>query len=158
MPSLVFPALVRTQILEQHRELRALLEEVLRIRASSAHPPGPAAPSRDARRLAHTAEDLCERFQAHLAFEQAALTPIFAIIDAWGPERVKDLCDEHERQRRELDRLRERFQREDDVERRADALRGLADELLRDMDEEEAGCLRASLLSADSLFAEPPSP
>ena len=154
MPSLVFPALVRNQILEQHRDLRGLLEEVRRIRATDIRPAS-SEPSRDARRLADAARELCRRFQAHLSFEQAALTPIFAIIDAWGPERVKDLCDEHERQRRELDGLRRRFERDDDVERLADALHGLADALLRDMEEEEAGCLRASLLSADSLFSEP---
>jgi hypothetical protein len=142
MPSLVFPALVRNQILEQHRQLRELLEQVRRMRASDSHLPGAEQPSRDARRLADAAQELCQRFQDHLSFEQAALTPIFAIIDAWGPERVKDLCDE----------------REEDVERLADALHGLADELLHDMEEEEAGCLRASLLSADSLFAEPRSP
>ena len=158
MPSLVFPALVRNQILEQHRQLRELLEQVRRMRASDSHLPGAEQPSRDARRLADAAQELCQRFQDHLSFEQAALTQIFAIIDAWGPERVKDLCDEHERQRRELDGLRSRFEREEDVERLADALHGLADELLHDMEEEEAGCLRASLLSADSLFAEPRSP
>jgi hypothetical protein len=157
MPSLVFPALVRNQILEQHRDLRGLLEGVLRIRASDTRPPS-SEPSGDPRRLADAATELCQRFQAHLSFEQAALTPIFAIIDAWGPERVKDLWDEHDRQRRELDELRRRFEREDDEERLAQALHGLADELLRDMEEEEAGCLRASLLSADSMFAEPRSP
>jgi DUF438 domain-containing protein len=154
MPSLVFPALVRNQILEQHRDLRGLLEEVLRIRASGTRPPSSEA-FRDARRLADVAQELCQRFNDHLSFEQDALTPIFAIIDAWGPERVKDLWEEHDRQRRELDELRRRFEREDDVERLADALHGLADELLKDMEEEEAGCLRPSLLSADSLFAEP---
>jgi DUF438 domain-containing protein len=157
MPSLVFPALVRNQILEQHRDLRGLVEEILRIHASDTRPPS-SEPSRDARRLANAAEQLCQRFQAHLSFEQDALTPIFAIIDAWGPERVKDLWDEHDRQRRELDELRRRFEGEDDVERLAEALHGLADELLHDMEEEEAGCLRASLLSADSLFAEPRPP
>lgn len=175
MPALVFPALVRNQILEQHRELRALLERILRVQRSEARAPAARAGMEadpdddddddangdsepDARRLADVARDLCQRFAAHLSFEQAALTPIFAIVDAWGPERVKDLHEEHQRQNRELATLATRFELEDDAELLGAALYRIADDLLRDMDEEEAGCLRASLLSADSLFTEPREP
>jgi hypothetical protein len=150
MPSLVFPSMVRNQVLEQHVELRAILKRVI----ADASPGGSSPREVDAVRLGTTARDLCQRFHAHLAFEQEALTPVFAVLDSWGPERVRDMHDEHARQRRELDALLCRVEAGDDIEPLTLALRVLAADLLRDMEEEEAGCLRASLMSADSLTVE----
>jgi hypothetical protein len=146
MSTLVFPALVRSQVLEQHVELRALLERALRSAGSgdaAARPP-------DVDILATTARELCARFKAHLAFEEEALTPVFAVIDAWGPERVRDLETEHARQRRADASSRSGSE---EVEQVA-ALRALAEDLLRDMEEEEQGCLRAPLMSDGHLTVE----
>ena len=145
MPSLVFPALVRRQVLEQHGELRVVLERVI----------GRAAPvARDAVELAASAREMCGRFRVHLDFEEHALPPVFAVLDAWGPERVRDLRDVHARQRQVLDGLLGRFEAGGNVHELAGALRDLALDLLRDMEEEEDGCLRASLMSSDSLPVE----
>jgi hypothetical protein len=103
--------------------------------------------------LATTTRELCVRFKAHLAFEEEALKPVFAVIDGWGPERVRALETEHVRQRRELDALVARFC-SGDVEQIAGALRALAGDLLRDMEEEEQGCLRAGPMSDGHLTVE----
>jgi uncharacterized coiled-coil protein SlyX len=150
MATLVFPALVRSQVLAQHVELRALLERAL----GSGGLADAATGQLDMDSLATSVRELCARFKAHLTFEEEALKPVFAVIDAWGPERVRDLETEHARQRRELDTLVARVQSGDDVEQMALALRGLAADLLRDMEEEEQGCLRASLMSAGHLTVE----
>jgi Hemerythrin HHE cation binding domain len=150
MPLLVFPSMVRNQVLEQHTELRALLVRAVADAAPNGSPPGEV----DAERLRTTARELCQRFHAHLTFEQEALAPVFAVLDSWGPERVMDMHVEHTRQRRELDALLGRFEAGEGIEQMTFALRGLAVDLLRDMEEEEASCLRASLMSADSLTVE----
>ena len=147
MGALVFPSMVRDQVLEQHAQLREILERVIvdaTFRQSAARESG-------GRRLEATARELCQRFRDHLAFEDEVLRPVFAVIDAWGPERVKDLGDEHDRQRRELDAFLARVELRDNVDALAVELRGLAEDLLRDMKEEEEGCLRADLLIGDSL-------
>jgi hypothetical protein len=149
MATLVFPALVRSQVLEQHVELRALLERAL----GSAGPADAATGPAEMESLATTTRELCARFRAHLAFEEEALKPVFAVIDGWGPERVRALETEHARQRRELDALVARLC-SGDVEQIAGALRALAGDLLRDMDEEEQGCLRPGLMSDGHLTIE----
>jgi hypothetical protein len=66
---------------------------------------------------------------------------------------VRALETEHARQRRELDALVARLC-SGDVEQIAGALRALAGDLLRDMDEEEQGCLRPGLMSDGHLTIE----
>jgi hypothetical protein len=147
MPSLVFPSSVRDQVLAQHGELRALLAPVL-APATLTHP---APPEMDVAHLSTTARDLCARFRTHLAFEEDELARVFAVLDVWGPERVRALHEGHARQRQELDALLGRFESGGEAEQLALDLRRLATNLLRDMEEEEEGFLRASLMSSDSL-------
>jgi hypothetical protein len=149
MPSLVFPSLVRDEVLKQHVELRGLLERVIADAAPQSCAPG----ELDAEGLATKARDLCARFRTHLAFEEDALARVFAVLDAWGPERVRNLHDDHARQRREFDALLGMFESGGDVELLSVALRNLASDLLRDMEEEEDR-LGASPMSDDSLSVE----
>jgi hypothetical protein len=149
MPTLVFPSLVRDEVLGQHVELRGLLEQVI----VDATPGRSASRNMEWADLGTTARDLCARFRAHLVFEETALARVFAVLDAWGPERVRNLHDEHTRQRRAFDSVLEMFESGDDVELLAVALRNLAADLLRDMEEEEDR-LRESPMSADSLTVE----
>jgi hypothetical protein len=98
--SVLFPALVRDQIFDQHVALRRLLvsaldDTTLALRGQ------PAALAR----LAESTRELDRRFRAHLAFEEEHLVPILAVVDLWGPERVRALVEEHARQRSELDAL-----------------------------------------------------
>jgi uncharacterized coiled-coil protein SlyX len=151
MATLVFPTHVREQILEQHAGLRVLLRGAMDHAAdregSSDDEPG-------AVRLRAILSELCEQFRAHLVFESDALKPVFAVLDSWGPERIRELDIEHARQRQELDALRARLVSEKNIHRLSAAISGLADDLLNDMDAEEDGCLRASLLSAVSLTVQ----
>jgi hypothetical protein len=149
MPTLVFPSLVRDEVLEQHVELRVLLERVI----DEAKPGHPVSRNLDSEGLRTTALELCARFRAHLTFEEDALARVFAVLDNWGPERVRNLHDEHAKQRRELDALLGKFESGGDVGQWAVELRNLASELLRDMEEEEVR-LRASEMCADSLMVE----
>lgn len=146
MPFWVFPSQVRTQVLEQHVELRSLLARAI----ADATPDG-FLTARDAHRLTMTARELATRFRAHLAFEDHELSRVFVALDAWGPERVRDLHTEHRRQKRELDELMASFESGAETAQLARAVRSLAQKLLRDMEEEEEGCLQSPLMQADSI-------
>ena len=150
MTMLVFPSHVRERILEQHAELRTLLRGALEHAERGAR----REQDLDAARLRAIFLQLCEQFRAHLVFESEALRPVFAVLDSWGPERIRELDTEHARQRRELDALGARVESEESIHRLSAAISELADDLLKDMDAEEDGCLRASLLSAVSLTIE----
>ena len=147
--SLLFPATVRRQVLEQHTTLRQLLQEALDQTTRCLQRRDP-----DFGQLTTSAQELHRRFHAHLAFEERALAPILAVMDLWGPERVADLLTEHGRQRAELDTILEGIEGGWDMERVALTLRSLAADLLIDMEEEERGCLAAEQLREE--FIQPP--
>ena len=146
MATLVFPATVRDQVRMQHAELRTLLQDALTATVTPE--------DRDLTRLAAIARDLCERFRAHLAFEDQALCPVLAVLDSWGPERVMSLHHEHARQRGVLDEVRLRLEAEPSVPELTAALNQLAATLLRDMDDEEQGLLQSSAMAANFLTIE----
>ncbi|MES1205823.1 MAG: hemerythrin domain-containing protein [Pseudomonadota bacterium] len=150
MSTLVFPSHVRERILEQHARLRTLLYGALEHAKRGACNDQELDPAR----LRTVVVELCDEFRAHLAFESEALSPVFAVLDSWGPERIRELDTEHARQRRQLDVLRARLESEETVHHLSAAIIELADDLLKDMDAEEDGCLRASLLSAVCLTVE----
>jgi uncharacterized lipoprotein YmbA len=143
--SLVFPSMVRLQILEQHDELRALVKQALAEAAAS---------TGTAVDLERRTRELHGRFDQHLRFEEQALVPVLWAVDGWGPERVQDLRLEHARQRRELDAVIEGLESGWSDERLAQELTRLGDDLLRDMDEEEQGSIRADLLCDGVLTCE----
>ena len=150
MPTLVFPSLVRDQVLEQHVELRRLL-----VRAIAETAPEPSAPrSVDWAQLAITTRELCARFRAHLAFENEELARVLSALDTWGPERVRALHDEHALQLSALGLLLAKLEEGCHADELALHLRELATRLTRDMDEEEAGCLSESSMSAHVLPCE----
>jgi hypothetical protein len=139
--SFLFPTAVRDQVLGQHRVLRELLHESLQATTRAFQPEGPGLGE-----VADLVRELRSRFRAHLAFEERSLVPVLANVDLWGPERVQELLEEHDRQRAELDTLVEGIAEEWDVERLSLTLRSLATDLLIDMEEEERGCVNANLL------------
>jgi len=146
MATLVFPSSVRDRVREQHAELRSLLKAAMTSTVG--------ATDEDIERLTVVARELCERFRAHLAFEDEALKPVLAVLDSWGPERVMSLSHEHTRQREVLDRALTRFELEPDVEQWSSTLGELAGALLQDMDDEELGILRTPAMSASFLTIE----
>jgi hypothetical protein len=145
MSTLVFPSMVRDQVLEQHGVLRGLLEE------AAEELDRPRSSGRDDTKLRAIGRALCDRFADHLLFEERELVPVLATLDSWGPERVRDIHVAHARQRRKLEVLWERLDVEPDAEDVAEALTDLADDMLRDMEAEEAGCLSAEAMSSSLL-------
>jgi hypothetical protein len=144
--TIFFPTSVRDRVLDQHQGLREVLHQALDITTRGLQPGGP---GRD--ELARLAQDLRGRFRAHLAFEEHHLVPVLANLDAWGPERVDDLLEEHGRQRAELDTLIDGAQGGWDGARLALTLRSLVTDLLLDMDQEEQGVLSASTLHDEMM-------
>jgi hypothetical protein len=143
--SLVFPSTIRSQVLAQHEKLRELANKTLAETAGS---------SLDVNSLERCAREVHERFHSHLLFEESALVPVLWVVDGWGPERVDDLRREHARQRQELDAVIQGLESGWSAERLALELTRLAGDLLKDMIEEEEGCLRASLLCDGHLSYE----
>lgn len=142
---LVFPSMVRAEIVAQHEKLRGLARQTLAEISGR---------SFDLGGLERRAREVHESFREHLLFEEKALVPVLWAVDAWGPERVQDLRREHGRQRQELDAVIHGLESGWSGEYLASELARLTADLLRDMDEEEEGCLRASLLSDDHLTCE----
>jgi len=137
------PSVVRQQVLAQHQVLRQMLRNTLDVSTEALRHQGPAR-----QQMAAKVRELRERFHAHLSFEERWLAPVLGATDCWGPARVKNLLEEHERQRAELDTLLEGID-DWDPERLALAARSLVTDLLLDMEEEERGCLDAELLRDD---------
>ncbi|MFZ5438578.1 MAG: hemerythrin domain-containing protein [Myxococcota bacterium] len=75
---------VRKNLLAQHENLRTLMTAL-----------EAALDGKDRAKIEKAVRALHDACQAHNAAEEATLVPILRDIDAWGPERVKQLLDEH---------------------------------------------------------------
>jgi len=148
-PTLVFPASVREAVLDQHRELRALMQAVTDACARE-----PLARAHDGERFVRMIRDLHRCFDAHLEFEESELGPVLAIVDHWGPERLRAMHEDHARQRAQLAALRAGTDAGWPAEQLTIVVRSLVSALARDMDDEERGCLDARLLGAQCLDIE----
>lgn len=88
---------VHAQILRQHVEIRARMRGIERLAKTHA--------KADAERhLRVSLSHFAAVFDDHLAFEERELTPLMRTVDAWGPERVEALFDEHREQRARVER------------------------------------------------------
>jgi hypothetical protein len=132
------PSAVRVQVLDQHRELRRLITRIVDATA----------PGRPREPLMGLLRDLRARLFQHLAFEEQTLTSALAEADAWGPQRVRDMLDEHARQRAEVEVIVQGIETWD-AEGLNLAARTLAADLIHDMDAEERGPLSPDLLRDD---------
>jgi hypothetical protein len=148
MSTLVFPASVRDEVLRQHDELRGLLRAVARDvdTADVDEPPG--------RRLMASGRELCQRFREHLSFEDEYLKPVLAVLDSWGPERVRGLEEDHRRQRCRLVAVMDAIETSGDPEEAAEELADLIEDLGLDMEQEELTCLAAPDMAAELLTVE----
>jgi hypothetical protein len=143
--AVLFPLRVRMEVLAQHAFLRELLEQTLSATTEGLQGQGGVGD------LAARGRLLQRTFRSHLAFEERTLVPILASEEQWGPERARDLLDEHTRQRAELDTLLEGIGLGWDLERLALVLRSLVVDLLRDMREEEESFGREEVLDEPVL-------
>jgi hypothetical protein len=143
------PSKVRTEVLRQHRELRGLLQEALTFAGRELRQGNV-----DEVQLGHMCHEIRRRFRNHLTFEEQVLVPVLSSADTWGPERVRNLLEEHGAQRRDLDGVIEGVEGGWGKERLAQALRKLATDLLRDMEEEERDYLSPNLLRDDLVVVD----
>jgi hypothetical protein len=148
-PTLVFPASVREQVMQQHTDLRAMMRGLLDECACHLRQD-----ETSRARFAVKVHELSRYFASHLEFEEQTLSPILAIVDHWGPERRRDLHEEHSRQRAEFARLIARMDGGCNTTELVRLVRNLITDLTSDMDEEEYGCLRPALLGATFLEIE----
>ena len=88
---------VHVQILRQHVEIRARIRGIERL--AKAHGKGEAQ-----RHLRMSLTHFAAVFEEHLSFEEQELAPLVRAVDAWGPERVRAMLDEHREQRRRVER------------------------------------------------------
>jgi hypothetical protein len=139
---------VRMEVLAQHAFLRELMEQTLTSTTRGLQPEGPSAGE-----LATCARELQSTFRAHLNFEERALLPILATEECWGPERARELLDEHARQRAELDTIIEGIELGWDQQRLAVTVRSLVVDLLRDMNDEEDGLGASELLDQPVVYS-----
>jgi len=150
------PSTVRGEVLGQHEAVRDLLQRAIaEANAALRAPQGQARACQDCvDEISHMTYQLRQRFRSHLAFEERLLLPVLASADVWGPERARNLLEEHTRQRAELDELVDGMEHGWEKPRLARALRALASDLLRDMHEEERDYLHPDILRDDVIAIE----
>ncbi|MEO0326399.1 MAG: hemerythrin domain-containing protein [Myxococcota bacterium] len=143
------PSEVRARLVEAHGAIRERLARagtlVAWLREGHA-----AAPST----LKTWAEDLHQLLVAHMEEEERLLLPALTEADGFGPTRAAALQEEHEAQRRGLQRVLAAIVSEGDGELLADRIELLVARVRRDMDEEEAQYLSARLLKDDLVPAD----
>jgi hypothetical protein len=136
---------VRTEVLSQHDTLRTILREAqVAALEGHAHP----------LEVAHLAHEIRRSFRAHLAFEERVLVPVLTSVEVWGPDRVRNLVEEHTRQRADLDALIASIESGEDTARVASMFCRIAADLAQDMDEEERDYLGPDLLRDYAAFPD----
>jgi hypothetical protein len=154
------PSKVRSEVLGQHEVVRDLLQRVIAEASLVLRTGGQARANQEQEGeggldvVSHMTYELRQRFRAHLSFEERLLLPVLASADVWGPERARNLMDEHGRQREELDELVYGLEHGWEKPRLALALRTLATDLLRDMQEEERDYLHPDILRDDVIAVD----
>ena len=142
---------VRAHILADHLTLRGILDHVAslagKLEAGERPLLGP---------LRLAAEELLERLEQHMRWEDRYLAPALRSADAWGEERASRLDRDHREQRELLAHALERIH---DHSRPAvvlaQNLRDLVQLLRDDMDEEEATLVSERVLRDDVLTIDP---
>lgn len=143
----VYPSVIRKQILHQHRELRAMLEEIQELSEHVLQGEQDCeAP------LRKQAEALYESLGRHLDVEDAFLAPALRDTDAFGKDRADQLLVHHAEQRKQLEEalwaLRDDGRRIHDI---ATSLLHLVHDLRIDMAHEEKDLLNEKLLRDDPI-------
>jgi hypothetical protein len=144
------PSTVRAEVLAQHvtirRRLRTVHRAALRVLDSGT---GMTTLRDEVLRLA-------AELSAHLAFEERTLAPLLGTLDAWGELRRERLLDEHARQRAELEAMTASCEQgtPSTLRRFALQVRRLVENLVDDMEAEEATLLHVDLLRDDLIVID----
>lgn len=141
----LMPSEVRHKVLRQHREIEQMLAE-LEQGASQLEAGGG-----QAERVKRAAYALRGVLELHMRFEEAHVVPAITEADGFGPERARRLHQEHEVQRKQLDRLVDAVL---DARSPAEIQKGiakLAGMLRKDIEEEEKDYINEKLLRDDLM-------
>lgn len=122
---------VRKNLLDQHENLRRLMRE-LEQALEEGSGVGPAVTA------------LNDAWAAHIIAEEAVLVPILRDVDAWGPERVNKLIEQHREEHQVM------LRKLDPIASKSE-LRSAVTELQAHMEEEEATNLAAKVLNDDKM-------
>jgi iron-sulfur cluster repair protein YtfE (RIC family) len=146
----MLPSQVRRVILDDHRWLRELLadarETARRVETGDHALCG---------RLRELSQTLHQRFLGHLALEEQHLVPALRDADAWGVERAGLLLAEHAGQRERVAELLDALRQPcGNCPVLARAVGSLADDLLADMEHEEATLLAERVLHDDPVVVD----
>ena len=142
---------LRDRILTDHLALRGILDHVASLADDLA-----AGDRKLAGPLRVAAEELLDRLERHMHWEDRYLAPALLSADAWGEERARQLDRDHREQRELLAHTLERIR--DHGQPATVLARGLRDfvQLLRDdMDEEEATLVSPRVLRDDVVSIDP---
>lgn len=131
---------IRTILLSQHADIRALVEET---RAAAA--------GGDVEHQRGCLARLASLVQTHNSGEEAALKAILPSLDAWGPVRQKTMLDEHVAEHGELYATLVAASAAADATAAAGAIVKQLDKMLAHMALEEREFLGAELLTDDTL-------
>lgn len=138
------PIEVRARILEEHAQLRGLLDRARREAGQALNRSKPAAIA-----LRSTTLALCKFMRGHLDTEDRYLLPLLETSTPWGRRRAAHLRDEHEAQRGMLMGL------EDAVRRQSDPELGRAVEAVVPVLEEDMAAEERLILSPEALREDP---
>ncbi len=139
------PSEIRECVLAEHRELRALFDEVFVLASKLCAVDDEALVDP----LIAAVERLTRRVSAHTRMEDEVLVPVLKERDPCGPERADGIAKEHERQRAMLARVAERVSATPRM-MVSEVLQLIAD-LRADMQAEEEGVLHPDFLRDDCI-------
>ena len=142
-----FPSDVHARLAEEHARIRALLGQI----SALADGPMDTGSEHAVVDLAALLSRLALVLAAHNANEEAALRPLLALTDAWGPERTDEMIKDHVAEHAALRAMIAPLKDLTDVE----GLRRTSCELVRllraHLDDEERGFLNAKVLRDDCV-------
>ncbi len=134
----LLPTEVRQQVLNEHRELRRSLTELLGLVRSSA----------PVKLIRARAEVFFKMVVAHTRMEDRLLLPVMREADMWGEDRADELRRHHEWQRHYIETVAASLRKSDRM-RLSHQLQALGTALVADMEREETEFLGDSLLRDD---------
>jgi hypothetical protein len=135
----------RTTLVQQHRQIRTIITTVQRAAIELADGTGAALDLRD-----HIA-GLRLAMELHLAAEEVLLGPVLERIDAWGPERLALLREDHAHQRGVLAELSSERACNLPSDRYARRTLQMLEEILTDLEGEDRDLLDAKVLRDDII-------
>lgn len=140
-----FPSDVHARLSEEHARIRVLLAQIGGLAE------GPAAGPCDQTvvELAALLSRLALVLAAHNANEEAALRPLLAQTDAWGPERVDEMIKDHVAEHAALRAMIAPLKDLTDVEGLRRTSRDLVARLREHLEDEERGFLNPRVLRDD---------